>query len=125
VILLVRLRFIAMGDTLEQASRDLGAGPIATFLQVTLPQLAPAVLAGALLTFTFSFDDVVMSNFVSGSGNDTWPLRVLSSLRFGVAPNLNAAATMMLGVTLMARVLVGVILRRGAVRTRRAYESIG
>jgi spermidine/putrescine transport system permease protein/putrescine transport system permease protein len=125
VILLVRSRFIAMGDTLEQASRDLGAGPIATFLQVTLPQLAPAVLAGALLTFTFSFDDVVMSNFVSGSGNDTWPLRVLSSLRFGVAPNLNAAATMMLGVTLMALVLVGLILRRGAVRTRHTYESTG
>jgi ABC-type spermidine/putrescine transport system permease subunit II len=118
VILLVRSRFIAMGDTLEQASRDLGAGPIATFLQITFPQLAPAVLAGALLTFTFSFDDVVMSNFVSGSGNDTWPLRVLSSLRFGVAPNLNAAATMMLGVTLMTLLLVGLILHRSAARTR-------
>jgi ABC-type spermidine/putrescine transport system permease subunit II len=118
VILLVRSRFVAMGGTLEQASRDLGAGPIATFVQVTLPQLAPAVLAGALLTFTFSFDDVVMSNFVSGSGNDTWPLRVLSSLRFGVSPNLNAAATMMLGVTLLGLLLVALVLWRGARRTQ-------
>jgi spermidine/putrescine transport system permease protein/putrescine transport system permease protein len=116
VILLVRSRFVAMGGALEQASRDLGAGPIATFVQVTLPQLAPAVLAGALLTFTFSFDDVVMSNFVSGSGNDTWPLRVLSSLRFGVSPNLNAAATMMLGVTLLGLLLVGLVLWRGTRR---------
>jgi ABC-type spermidine/putrescine transport system permease subunit II len=118
VILLVRSRFVATGGTLEQASRDLGAGPIATFVQVTLPQLSPAVVAGALLSFTFSFDDVVMSNFVSGSGNDTWPLRVLSSLRFGVSPNLNAAATMMLGVTLLGLVLIGLVLwwgtRRGA-----------
>lgn len=94
------------------------AGPAATFVQVTLPQLAPAVIAAALLSFTLSFDDVVMSNFVSGSENLTWPLRVLSSLRFGVAPDLNAAAAMMLGVTLLGLGLAALVLRRSGMRSQ-------
>jgi len=120
VLLIVRARFISMGDTLEEASRDLGAGPVATFRQVTLPRIAPAVVAGALLSFTFSFDDVVISNFTSGAGNATWPLRVLSALRFGLSPQLNAAATLMIGVT-----FVGLLLAAGALRmgSRRAGDS--
>jgi ABC-type spermidine/putrescine transport system permease subunit II len=116
VILIVRARFISMGDTLEEASRDLGAGPVATFRQVTLPRIAPAVIAGGLLSFTFSFDDVVISNFTSGAGHATWPLRILSALRFGLSPQLNAAATLMIGVTFIGLVLAGVALRIGAKR---------
>ena len=100
VLLVVRARFVSMGSSLEEASRDLGASALGTFRQVTLPRLAPAIVAGAMLSFTFSFDDVVISNFTAGAGNDTWPLRILSGLRFGLSPDLNAAATMMLGVTL-------------------------
>ncbi|HEX7299860.1 MAG TPA: ABC transporter permease [Solirubrobacteraceae bacterium] len=114
VVLIVRARFISMGDTLEEASRDLGAGPIATFRQVTLPRIAPAVIAGGLLAFTFSFDDVVISNFTSGAGNETWPLRILSALRFGLSPELNAAATMMIAVTFVGLALAGLALRAGA-----------
>jgi ABC-type spermidine/putrescine transport system permease subunit II len=117
VLLIVRARFISMGDTLEEASRDLGAGPVATFRQVTLPRIAPAVIAGALLAFTFSFDDVVISNFTSGAGNETWPLRVLSALRFGLSPELNAAATLMIGVTFLGLALAALALRAGAKRT--------
>jgi ABC-type spermidine/putrescine transport system permease subunit II len=116
VILIVRARFISMGDTLEQASRDLGAGPVATFRQITLPRIAPAVIAGGLLSFTFSFDDVVISNFTSGAGHETWPLRILSSLRFGLSPELNAAATMMIGVTFVGLALAGLALRAGSNR---------
>ena len=101
VMLIVRARFVSMGSTLEEASLDLGASALATFRQVTLPRLAPAIVAGAMLSFTFSFDDVVISNFTSGAGNDTWPLRILAGLRFGLRPDLNAAATMMLGITLV------------------------
>ena len=75
-----------MGSSLEEASRDLGASALATFRQVTLPRLAPAIVAGAMLSFTFSFDDVVISNFTAGAGNDTWPLRILSGIRFGLRP---------------------------------------
>ena len=114
VLLIVRARFVSMGSTLEEASRDLGAGALATFRQVTLPRLAPAIVAGAMLSFTFSFDDVVISNFTAGAGNDTWPLRILSGLRFGLNPDLNAAATMMLAVTLLGLGGAALILRRSA-----------
>jgi spermidine/putrescine transport system permease protein/putrescine transport system permease protein len=116
VLLIVRSRFVSMGSSLEEASRDLGASALGTFRQVTLPRLAPAIAAGALLSFTFSFDDVVISNFTSGAGNDTWPLRILSGLRFGLTPDLNAAATMMLGVTLVGLGGAALILRRSARR---------
>jgi ABC-type spermidine/putrescine transport system permease subunit II len=114
VLLVVRARFVSMGSSLEEASRDLGASALATFRQVTLPRLAPAIVAGALLSFTFSFDDVVISNFTAGAGNDTWPLRILSGIRFGLRPDLNAAATMMLGVTLLGLGAAALILRRAA-----------
>ncbi len=111
VMLVVRARFVSMGSTLEEASLDLGASALATFRQVTLPRLMPAVVAGGLLAFTFSFDDVIISNFTAGAGNDTWPLRILSALRFGLSPQLNAAATMMLAVTLLGLVTAAVVLR--------------
>ena len=114
VLLIVRARFVSMGSSLEEASRDLGATALATFRQVTLPRLAPAIVAGAMLSFTFSFDDVVISNFTAGAGNDTWPLRILAGLRFGLSPDLNAAATMMLAVTLVGLGAVAIILRRAA-----------
>jgi ABC-type spermidine/putrescine transport system permease subunit II len=114
VLLIVRARFVSMGSSLEEASRDLGASALATFRQVTLPRLAPAIVAGAMLSFTFSFDDVVISNFTAGAGNDTWPLRILSGIRFGLRPDLNAAATMMLGVTLLGLGGAALILRRAA-----------
>ena len=69
---------------------------------------------GPLLSFTFSFDDVVISNFTAGAGNDTWPLRVLAGLRFGLRPDLNATATMMLAVTLVGLTATALVLRRAA-----------
>jgi ABC-type spermidine/putrescine transport system permease subunit II len=114
VLLIVRARFVSMGSSLEEASMDLGASALATFRQVTLPRLAPAIVAGAILSFTFSFDDVVISNFTAGAGNDTWPLRILAGIRFGLSPDLNAAATMMLGVTLLGLGGAALILRRAA-----------
>src|SRR6195952_5822611 len=114
VTLIVRARFLSMGDSLEEASRDLGAGPISTFWQVTLPRLAPAILAGGLLAFTFSFDDVVISNFTSGAGHETWPLHILSALRFGLTPTLNAAATLVSGGRLEGLALAALALRIGS-----------
>jgi len=116
VTLVVRARAVSMGEGHEEASADLGAGPLATFRQVTLPRLFPAILAAFLLTFTFSFDDVIISSFNSGAGNQTWPLRVLSALRFGLSPEINATATMMLGVTLVGLGLGALVLRISARR---------
>jgi len=114
VALIVRARFVGMGQALEEASYDLGAGPIATFRQVTLPALSPAILAGGLLAFTFSFDDFITSFFVSGAGTTTLPLRIFSSLRFGVSPVINAAAAMILGLTLVSIAVAYLVLRRTA-----------
>jgi ABC-type spermidine/putrescine transport system permease subunit II len=124
VLLVVRARFVSMGTSLEEASRDLGATALATFRQITLPRLAPAIVAGAMLSFTFSFDDVVISNFTAGAGNDTWPLRILSGIRFGLRPDLNAAATMMLAVTLVGLGAAALILRRAA-RTEGRGSGLG
>jgi spermidine/putrescine transport system permease protein len=123
VALIVRARFVGMGQTMEEASYDLGAGPIATFRQVTLPRLAPAILAGGLLAFTFSFDDFITSFFVSGAGTTTLPLRFFSSLRFGVSPVVNATAVMILALTLISIVLAYLVLRRSE-QARRGATTV-
>jgi ABC-type spermidine/putrescine transport system permease subunit II len=113
VMLIVRARFVGMGQTLEEASFDLGAGPIATFRQVTLPRLAPAIMAGALLAFTFSFDDYVISAFNAGGQTETWPMAIWNDVRFGVTPKINALATMMFCITVLGILATGAVLRRG------------
>lgn len=119
VALVVRARFVGMGQTLEEASFDLGAGPVSTFRQVTLPRLAPAILAGGLLAFTFSFDDFITSFFVAGAGTTTLPLRIFSSLRFGISPIVNATAVMILALTLVAIVVAYLVLRGTGAAARR------
>lgn len=115
VTLVVQARVVALDRSTAEASADLGATSLATFRQVTLPQLTPAIAAGGLLAFTLSFDDVVISQFTSGAGSQTWPLRVLAGLRFGLRPDLNATATLMLAVTL-ALLLVAALIARAATR---------
>lgn len=117
VALIVRARVVGMGQSYEEASYDLGAGPLSTFRQVTLPRLAPAILAGGLLAFTFSFDDFYTSFFVSGAGTSTLPLFIFSSLRFGVSPIVNATAALILVLTVSAIVLAYLVLRRSGQRT--------
>jgi len=98
VLLLVRARLSGMDRTLVDASYDLFATPWRTFRQITFPQLLPAILAGFLLSFTFSFDDYVISSFVSGS-TETLPLFVFGQIHQGITPLTNAIAAIMLLVT--------------------------
>src|SRR5207244_2701313 len=114
-MLIIRARFVGMGDVLEEAAYDLGSGPLATFRQVTLPRLMPAIMAAALLSFTFSFDDYVVPAFTNGTTN-TWPIVLYSAVRFGLTPAVNALATIMLGITLAAVIVTAVVLRRSRVR---------
>lgn len=116
VALIVRARFMGMQQDLEEASYDLGVGPFRTFRHVTLPRLAPAIFAGGLLAFTFSFDDFITSFFVSGAGTPTLPLRIFSSLRFGISPVINATAVMILALTLLSIVVAYIVLRRSDAR---------
>jgi ABC-type spermidine/putrescine transport system permease subunit II len=117
VTLICRARLAGMDRSLEEASADLGATRWGTFRQVTFPQLFPAVVAGGLLAFTFSFDDVVLSTFVSSPGSTTLPVRIFSELRFGLTPKANVVATSMLGVTLTAIVTAQIMLRRAGQTT--------
>ena len=102
VLLLVRARLSGMDRTLVEASADLFATPWRTFRQITFPQLLPAIVAGFLLSFTFSFDDYVITTFVSGPGSSTLPLFIFGQVKRGVTPETNAVATMMLAFTLVA-----------------------
>jgi ABC-type spermidine/putrescine transport system permease subunit II len=114
-MLIIRARFVGMGDVLEEAAYDLGSGPLATFRQITLPRLLPGIMAAALLSFTFSFDDYVLPAFTNGTTN-TWPIVLYSAVRFGLTPAVNALATIMLGVTVLAVVVTAVVLRRSRVQ---------
>ena len=123
-MLIIRARFVGMGDSLEEAAYDLGSGPLATFRQVTLPRLMPAIVAAALLSFTFSFDDYVLPAFTNGTTN-TWPIVLFSAVRFGLTPAVNALATIMLGATVLAITITAVILRRSRVQTTPRQEQAG
>jgi spermidine/putrescine transport system permease protein len=100
VLLLVRARLSGMDRTLIEASSDLFATPWRTFRQITFPILLPAIVAGFLLAFTFSFDDYVITTFVSGPGSSTLPLFIFGQVKRGVTPETNAVATMILAFTI-------------------------
>ncbi len=101
VTIVVRARLSGMDRSVEEAAQDLGASPVQTFLRVTLPLILPGVMAGALLAFTLSFDDFVITFFVSGVGSSTLPLKIYSMIRFGVSPVINALSTVVLVATML------------------------
>lgn len=112
IIVIVRARLMGMDRSLIEASMDLYADPLATFRQVTLPQILPAILAGFLLSFTFSLDDYVIASFVAGS-RVTLPIYVFASIRRGVTPEINAIGTAVLLVSLVLLISSQFLLRRG------------
>jgi spermidine/putrescine transport system permease protein len=101
VTIVVRARLAGLDRSIEEAAQDLGANPVETFLRVTLPLILPGVMAGALLAFTLSFDDFVITFFVAGVGSSTLPLKIYSMIRFGVSPTINALSTVVLVATMV------------------------
>lgn len=99
VVIVVLARLEGMDQNLEEAAMILGADEITTFWKVTVPQLWPGILAGALLAFTMSFDDFVITSFVSGSGSSTLPIVVYGMVRRNIEPSINAISTIILLVT--------------------------
>lgn len=112
VTLIVRARMQGMDESLEQAANDLFATPFRAFRQITMPLIAPAVLAGGLLAFTFALDNVIISDFVRAPGTNTFPTYVLGQVKTVRKPDIAAMATVLLGVTLLALVMAALILRR-------------
>lgn len=97
VTVVVQSRLIDLDLSLEEAAMDLGATPLRVFFDVTLPIIAPALISGWLLAFTLSLDDLVIASFVSGPGSSTLPMVIFSKIRLGVAPEVNALATIIIG----------------------------
>lgn len=93
VAVVVQAKLAAFDESLEEAAMDLGARPLTVFMSITLPLIAPALIAGWLLSFTLSFDDLVIASFVAGPGSTTLPMVVYSSVRLGVSPQINALGT--------------------------------
>ncbi len=125
VFVLIRARLAGMDRSLVEASADLYATPWRTLRQVTIPQLRPAILAGALLSFTFSFDDYIIASFVQGPGQPTLPLFVFGSIRRGLTPQVNAIASIILAITLTVLSVVYVVYRRSANQSMAARGATG
>jgi spermidine/putrescine transport system permease protein len=106
VAIVVRARARGMDPHLEEAARDLGASSTGAFWHVTLPLIAPAVGAGAMLAFALSFDDLVITSFNAGVGSTTLPIYIYSSIKFGVTPQINAISTIIVAVVAIA-LLIG------------------
>jgi putrescine transport system permease protein len=96
VAVVVEARLAAFDRSLEEAALDLGASPAKVFLVITLPLIAPALIAGWLLAFTLSLDDLVIASFTSGPSSTTLPMVIYSSVRLGVSPQINALASLFL-----------------------------
>ena len=105
VFSMVKARLVGMDKSLKEAALDLGATPIRVFFDITLPLILPAILSGVMLSFAMSFDDVVISIFVTGPTVNTLPIKIYTKMKTGVTPEINALATIMLVIT--AFLLVG------------------
>lgn len=111
VAVVVRARLLTFDKSLEEAARDLGCPPWRAFVEVTLPNIAPAVAAGWALAFILSLDDLVIASFTSGPGATTLPMRIYSQVRLGVSPEINAVCTLLIGAAAL-----GVAIYAGATR---------
>ena len=114
VAVIAQSRLRDMDESLEEAARDLGAGPVRVFFDITIPVITPALVSGWLLAFTLSLDDLVIASFVSGPGASTLPMVIFSKVRLGVSPDVNALATIIIAIVSLAVITAGLLMRRAA-----------
>ncbi len=120
VAVVVQSRFVTFDRSLEEAALDLGCPPLKTFLVVTLPLIAPAVVAGWMLAFTLSLDDLVIASFTSGPGATTLPMKIYSQVRLGVTPEINAVSTILVGLVAIGVIVASLVTKRREVERERA-----
>ena len=114
VTIIVQSRLAVFDRSLEEAAMDLGATPLRTFLFVTLPLIAPAVVAGFLLAFTLSLDDLVIASFTSGPGTTTLPIWIFGLVRRGVSPEVNAASAILIALITLGVTTATILTKRSA-----------
>ncbi|MEC9197266.1 MAG: ABC transporter permease subunit [Pseudomonadota bacterium] len=116
VSVVVSSRLVSFDKSLEEAALDLGCTPFQAFRLVTLPIIAPAVISGWLLAFTLSLDDLVIASFTAGPSATTLPIKIFSSVRLGVSPEINALSTIMIGIVASGVILFSLISKRNIAR---------
>jgi putrescine transport system permease protein len=121
VTITVQARLQSADRSLEEAAQDLGASPARAFLEITLPIIAPALISSWLLSFTLSLDDLVISSFVSGPGASTLPMVIYSKVKFGVTPDINALASLIVCAVGVCIIFAGWLM--GRAERRRALEA--
>ena len=119
VAVVVQSRLLSFDRSIEEAAQDLGAPPVRTFFEVTLPIIAPAVLSGWILAFTLSLDDLVIASFTSGPGATTLPMKIYSQVRLGVTPEINAVCTILIGIVAIGVICASTITKRRELQRER------
>ncbi len=116
VSVVVSARLMSFDRSLEEAALDLGCSPLQAFRLVTLPIIAPSVIAGWLLAFTLSLDDLVIASFAAGPSATTLPIKVWSSIRLGVSPEINALSTILISIVAVGVIVASLISKRAMLR---------
>lgn len=116
VAVIIQSRLAAMDESLEEAAMDLGGHPLRVIFDITLPLIAPAMVAGWLLAFTLSLDDLVIASFVSGPGSSTLPMYIFSKVKLGVTPDINALASLFILIVSVGLIVAWLTMRRSQSR---------
>ncbi len=112
VAVIVQSRLTSMDSALEEAAQDLGSTPFRVLFDITMPIIAPAMVAGWLLSFTLSLDDLVIASFTAGPGSTTLPMLIFSKMKLGMTPDINALATVIIGVVAVGVCVAGFVMHR-------------
>jgi len=123
VAVVVQSRLLTFDRSLEEAAMDLGATPVRTFFQITLPVILPAVISGWMLAFTLSLDDLVIASFTSGPGATTLPMKIYSQVRLGVTPEINAVSTILIGIVTTGVIVASVFNKRREAQRQRDEQA--
>lgn len=123
VSVVVSSRLVSFDQSLEEAALDLGCTPFDAFRSVTLPIIAPAVISGWLLAFTLSLDDLVIASFTSGPAATTLPMKIWSSVRLGVSPEINALSTILISLVAVGVITASIVSKNAIARTRRDEQK--
>lgn len=123
VAVIIQSRLTAMDNSVEEAAMDLGSTPLRVLWDITLPIIAPAMVSGWLLSFTLSLDDLVIASFTNGPGSTTLPMLIFSKVKLGVTPDINALATIIVGVVTIGVVIAGFLMFRAEKKRDRDVQA--
>lgn len=119
VAVVVQSRLVGFDKSMEEAAEDLGCPPVKTFFVITLPIILPGVIAGWMLAFTLSLDDLVIASFTTGPGATTLPMRIYSQVRLGVTPEINAVCTILIAFVTVGVIAASIVTKRQQVQRER------